>query len=120
MRKKAGSKAGSDVTIIFQALSSMKAPVFRFAFAIAFFAVIAYAFVTLSGPNGIPGLARKQREIQEMERSNAALAKEIERKTEHIKRLETNPAEQELEIRNRLKLVKPGEKVYITGDPSGK
>jgi cell division protein FtsB len=103
-----------------KALSFMRVPIFRFLFALAFFAVVAYAFVSLRGPNGIPGLTQKQREITDMERRNAALAKEIERKQEHIKRLTNNPAEQELEIRDRLKLVKPNEKVYITGDPASK
>jgi cell division protein FtsB len=46
------------------------------------------------------------------------LDKEIERMRDHIKRLTDNPAQQELEIRGRLKLVKPGEKVYVTGDPA--
>ena len=48
---------------------------------------------------------------------NAQLARDIERMRDHIKRLESNPSEQELEIRQRLKLLKPGEKVYITGKP---
>ncbi len=52
-----------------------------------------------------------------MEERNAKLDREIERMRDHIKRLETNPSEQELEVRERLKLVKPGEKVYITGKP---
>ena len=47
-------------------------------------------------------------------------AKEIERMREHLQRLSNDPAEQELEIRDRLKLVHPGEKVYITGDPDKK
>ena len=32
---------------------------------------------------------------------------------DHIQRLEQNPTEQEFEIRRRLKLAKPGEKIYI-------
>jgi cell division protein FtsB len=55
-----------------------------------------------------------------MEKRNAGLALEIERKREHIRRLTDNPAEQELEIRERLKLVHPNEKVYIIGDPAKK
>jgi cell division protein FtsB len=53
-----------------------------------------------------------------MQQRNAKLDREIERMREHIKRLTDNPAQQELEIRERLKLVKPGEKVYITGEPA--
>jgi cell division protein FtsB len=55
-----------------------------------------------------------------MEKRNASLAREVERKKEHIKRLDNNPAEQELEIRKRLKLANPDEKVYIVGDPDKK
>jgi hypothetical protein len=43
------------------------------------------------------------------------LSKAIERKRDRIRRLQENPAEQELEIRQRLKLVDPREKVYIIG-----
>ena len=52
-----------------------------------------------------------------MERRNTDLNKEIEREREHIRRLNNNPAEQELEIRERLKLIRPNEKVFITGPP---
>jgi cell division protein FtsB len=98
----------------------MKAPVVRFAYLLAFLGVAAYAFVTLRGPRGISALTDKQRQIQAMEKRNAETAKEIERMREHIQRLTDNPAQQELEIRERLKLVHPGEKVYITGEPEKK
>ena len=38
------------------------------------------------------------------------ICKEVERQKEHINRLNNNPAEQELEIRKRLKLLHPDEK----------
>jgi len=85
----------------------------RLAYAILFLAAVSYAVVTLRGPNGIPALIEKQRQIRQMEERNAALAREIERKREHIKRLTDNSSEQELEIRERLKLVRPGEKIYV-------
>lgn len=90
----------------------MKAPLARFA-CIMVFLVAAYAFFTLRGPKGIPALLEKQHQIQEMEKHNASLAQEIERKRERIKRLSDDPAEQELEIRKRLKLAHPDEKIYI-------
>src|SRR5262245_15073678 len=93
----------------------MKAPFARLAFALAFLAVCAYAFVTLRGPGGLPGLLEKEAQIKEMERRNSALAKEIEGKREYIKRLSEDSSEQELEIRKRLKLVRPNEKIFITG-----
>ena len=98
----------------------MKAPLTRSVYVMAFFVVISYAFFTLRGPKGLPGLIEKQRQIQEMEKRNTALAREIEQKRERISRITGNPAEQEMEIRHRLKLVHPGEKVYIVGEPEKK
>ena len=95
----------------------MRTPIARAAFAIALLSVCAFAFVTLTGPNGLRALFEKQTQIREAEKRNGALAKEIERKREHIKRLDQSPAEQELEIRDRLKLVHPNDKVYVTGEP---
>jgi cell division protein FtsB len=91
----------------------MRASLTRFAYLIVFFVVVSYAFVTLRGPKGIPGLLTKRQQIQQMEQRNLALAQENERMREHIERLADSPADQELEIRQRLKLVHPGEKVYI-------
>jgi cell division protein FtsB len=91
----------------------MKVSLARFGYLIAFLMVVSYAFFTLRGPKGIPALLLKQHQIEEIEKRNAALAQENERTREHIQRLSDNPAEQELEIRQRLKLVHPGEKVYI-------
>jgi cell division protein FtsB len=96
----------------------MKAHFARIAYLAAFLAVLSYAFFTLRGPHGIPALLERQRQIQDMQERNAKLDREIERMREHIKRLTDSPAQQELEIRDRLKLVKPGEKVYITGEPA--
>ena len=98
----------------------MKAPLSRLAYVMAFLMVASYAFFTLRGPKGIPGLLERQHQIQEAEKRNASLAREIEQKRERIKRLADNPAEQEKEIRQRLKLVHPGEKIYIVGEPEKK
>jgi cell division protein FtsB len=98
----------------------MRPPFKKWAFAVAFVAVASYAVVTLSGPHGIRALQEKQRLIQEMQKRNTVEAQKIERIKEHIKRLDDNPAEQELEIRERLKLVHPDEKVFITGQPEKK
>ena len=92
----------------------MKAPLTRFAYIIVFLVVVAYAFVAY--PKGMHSWQEKQRQIQEMEKRNTQLAQEVERKKEHVNRLKNNPAEQELEIRKRLKLLRPDEKSYIVGD----
>jgi cell division protein FtsB len=96
----------------------MKPPFARFAYIAALLVVSVYAFVTLRGPRGVPAVIQKQTLIQEMEKRNQKLHEEIERKKEHIRRITDNPAEQELEIQNRLKLVHPNDKVYIIGQPA--
>ena len=98
----------------------MKAPAARLVYLIAFLVVATYAFVTLRGPHGVHALMEKQRLIHELEQKNADAAKENERMSEHLKRLATDPSEQETEIREHYKLVHPGEKVYITGEPDQK
>ncbi len=92
----------------------MKAPLTRFTYVIVFFVAVSYAFFAF--PRGMHAWQDKQRQVQEMEKRNANLAKEVERQKEHINRLNNNPAEQELEIRKRLKLLHPDEKLYIMGD----
>ena len=84
--------------------------------AVVVLVTVGYAFFTLRGPQGIPALAEKRHQIQELEKRNAALAREIEVKRERINRLRESPSLQELEIRQRLKLVHPDEKVYILQD----
>jgi cell division protein FtsB len=96
----------------------MKAPLSRFAYGIALALVATYALMTLHGQRGLTGLSEKRAQIRELEKRNASLAQEIERKREHIRRLAENPAEQELEIRERLKLAHPNEKIYILGETS--
>ena len=94
----------------------MKGPLTRFAYVIVFLVVVTYAFFAY--PKGMHAWQEKQRQIQEMEKRNAALAQEVERKKEHVNRLIHNPAEQELEIRKSMKLLRPDEKSYIVGEPA--
>jgi cell division protein FtsB len=88
----------------------------RTAYAIIVLCGVVYAFIALRGPNGIPGLIEKRRLVHEYEISNEQLQREIEQKQERILRLRNDPAEQEIEIRQRLKLAGPGEKIYILDD----
>ena len=90
----------------------------RWGFGVVFAVVAIYAAVTLTGPHGVRAWMDKERQIQEMQKRNASEAQQIERIKEHIKRLDGNPDEQEREIRERLKLVHPDEKVFITGEPA--
>jgi cell division protein FtsB len=118
--KNRGAFQESNVTIIFQALGVMKSTLRRYAFAAAFLMLASYAYITLRGPRGIHAVVEKKAQIQELEKRNADRAREIERKRAHIRRLQDNPAEQELEIRERLKLAHPGETIFIIGDPKKK
>ena len=98
----------------------MKSLVVRFAYTIAVLLIAGYAFFALRGPQGIPGLLEKRQQIHELEKRNAVLAREIEQKRDRINRLRDNQTDQELEIRQRLKLVKPDEKVFILQDQEKK
>lgn len=93
----------------------MKAPLTRFALLLVFLLAVSYAFVAF--PKGIHAWQEKQRQIQEKEKSNTVLVQQVEHQKERIHRLANDPGEQELEIRKRLKLALPNEKVFITGEP---
>jgi cell division protein FtsB len=94
----------------------MRSSLAKVACATAILFAAGYAFVTLQGPRGLPGLAEKRQEIQQLEKANASLAREIETRRDRINRLRESPSLQELEIRERLKLLRPEEKVYILQD----
>ena len=94
----------------------MRTPAIKAIYALVVLSGVIYAFIVLRGPNGLAGLHAKQQLIQEYEQSNQKMQREIEEKQERIKRLQENPSEQEFEIRQRLKLARPGEKIYIIED----
>jgi len=79
--------------------------------------LFAYALVAFRGPQGIPSLMEKRKEIQNLQEQNADLVREISEKRSHIDRLKHNPAEQEKEIRERLKLQRPGDMTFILPEP---
>lgn len=83
------------------------------AYAIVVLGGVVYAFIELRGPNGMQGFFDKRYQVREYESANEGLRREIEQKQERIKRLQSDAGEQELEIRRRLKLAAPGEKIYI-------
>jgi cell division protein FtsB len=93
----------------------MRSSVAKLGYAVAVLVAASYAFVTLRG--GVPALIQKQKEIRALEKQNGDLAREIEFRHERIQRLREDESEQELEIRQRLKLVRPGEKVFILQEP---
>jgi cell division protein FtsB len=80
---------------------------------IAFALIGAYGLVELRSPQGIPALKEKWTEIRRLEEENANLQRENDYRRERIKKLESSVSEQELEIRKRLKLLRPGETSFI-------
>lgn len=75
--------------------------------------VATYGYLTLSRPQGIPALQGKWNEIKKMEEDNAALQHENDYRRKRIEKLRDNTSEQELEIRKKLKLLRPGETSFI-------
>ncbi|MBL8177797.1 MAG: septum formation initiator family protein [Bryobacterales bacterium] len=73
----------------------------------------AYIYMALRGPQGLSSLEEKWHEIRELQQQNADLRRAVEMRTDRIKKLQESPAEQELEIRKRLKLMRKGETTFI-------
>src|SRR5262245_48416521 len=77
-----------------------------------------YIYSALRGPQGLPAVFGTMEEIRAFQRKNAELKHEVEEREKRIERLRVSKSEQELEIRKRMKLVHPGETVFIiTGKP---
>lgn len=93
----------------------MRSRVTKFSYAVAVLVAASYALVTLR--DGIPALMQRQKEIRALEKQNAELNRDIEFRRARIERLRADESAQELEIRQRLKLVRPGEKVFILQEP---
>jgi cell division protein FtsB len=76
---------------------------------IAFALLGVYALRQLRGPGGLPAVRQKWDEIRQQEEDNASLQRENDYRRDRIRKLESSPSEQELEIRKKLKLLRPGE-----------
>ena len=85
----------------------------RAAILIVFGLIGTYGYFVLRGPQGISALEEKRREIRRLEEENSNLQRENEYRRDRIKKLEQSPSEQELEIRKKLKLLRPGETSFI-------
>ena len=70
-------------------------------------------WIAMKGPQGVPALLDKQREIRRLEDEIAATRAENTRRRERIKRLENSVSEQEMEIRKRFHLQKKGETTFM-------
>ena len=76
-----------------------------------------YAAVNLTGPQGVSALFGKWNELEKLQRENAALAGKLEERKEKLRILQGSAAQQELEIRRKLKRLKKGETIYDVPDP---
>jgi cell division protein FtsB len=83
---------------------------------IAFALIAVYGLRQLRGPQGLPSLREKWDQIRQFEEDNANLERENDYRRDRIKKLESSPSEQELEIRKKLKLLRPGETSFILPD----
>src|SRR5271170_5185245 len=94
----------------------MKNAVRRTVFLLVVGVIGVYGYLALRGPQGIPALREKWREIRTLEENNNNLQRENQYRRDRIEKLEKNPSAQELEIRKKLKLVRPGETSFILPD----
>lgn len=96
--------------------SRIKPAVRAIGWAIALAALCFFVVSSLAGPDGVPALLEKQREIRRLQEVNAKLQSENELKRRRIEKLREDRSEQELEIRRRLKLLKKEETSFILHD----
>ncbi|MGP0074012.1 MAG: FtsB family cell division protein [Bryobacteraceae bacterium] len=91
----------------------MTSSVRRVLILIAFALMGVYGLRQLRGPEGLPALRETWDEIRQFEEGNANIQRENDYRRDRIKKLESSPSEQELEIRKKLKLLRPGETSFI-------
>jgi cell division protein FtsB len=94
----------------------MKNVVRRAVFLLVVAVIGVYGYLALRGPQGLPALRGKWREIRTLEEDNANLQRENQYRRDRIKKLKESPSAQELEIRQKLKLNRPGETSFILPD----
>jgi cell division protein FtsB len=85
----------------------------RLGLVLAVMLLAAYAAVVLRGPNGLTALAARRHQIRQLQERNASLEAENKRKRERIELLKHHRETLDYEIREKLKLVKPGEQQVI-------
>ncbi len=92
----------------------------KIAIAIVAVAVIAYGVTEVRGPNGYTQLIQKREQLRVLEQENRRLHDDIDRLEKRVGKLKSDTTLQELEVRKRLGLVKPGETVYVLQDKAAK
>jgi cell division protein FtsB len=91
----------------------MNALLRRLGWLLGLLVIAAYAVVVLRGPNGLTALAARRQQIRELQERNASLEADNKRKRERIELLKHHRDTLDYEIREKLKLVKPGEEQVI-------
>lgn len=91
----------------------MRRPFSRIGYFLIIALAVGWAFYNLRGPHGFQAWMQKRQLIQQLEERNRELARQLALKREGIDMLGWYGPAQELEIRKRLKLVKPNDKVYV-------
>jgi len=81
--------------------------------------VLVCAISALRGPQGLTGPFELFRQIREMQKQNSALEIEIAEKQERLRRLDGSQSESELEVKKRLKYLKPGERLMVLPSAPG-
>ncbi len=85
----------------------------RAGLAAGFVALLVFAAVTLRGPHGLAAARKLYNDIRELQAEVDTLRQEVQDRKDRNQRLRTSPAEQEMEIRRRLKLLRKGEKTFV-------
>ncbi len=91
----------------------MRITISKVIFACVLVAGAGYGVTVFRGPHAF---SEKHRTIEQLEKQNEALTREIAAKQERLDRLQKNPDELKLEIERRLMLVDPGSKSFILQD----
>ncbi len=70
-------------------------------------------FFVLDVPGAVARYQDQRRQLEQLRRRNAELAREIEARKERLRRFTEDPEEQERYLRREQKRVRPGEKVFV-------
>lgn len=91
----------------------------RMIYSAAFVLLGVYGYFTLRGPQGVPALLDKRKQVRQLEEENANLIRENDKKRERIRKLTESAGQQEIAIRDKLKKLRPGETEFVLPESSG-
>jgi cell division protein FtsB len=81
--------------------------------------VAALATLSAIDPSGLRQHRRLRHDVEAMRRENALLSDENTRLSREVRALRSDPAALERAVREELRYVRPGERVYVLGDERG-